>query len=58
MKVGVVGGSEVVVAYLLGLIEGARDEALAAEARVDRHEKDDVELVHHVLADVLRLSEI
>mmetsp|Transcript_22054 Transcript_22054/g.39427 ORF Transcript_22054/g.39427 Transcript_22054/m.39427 type:complete len:306 (-) Transcript_22054:9-926(-) len=42
------------LARLLRLLEGGRDEALAAEARVDGHEEDDVKLVHHVLANVKR----
>ena len=36
------------LARLARLVERARDERLAAEAGVDRHEQDDVDLVHHV----------
>ena len=43
------------LAGLLGLREGGGDEFLAAEAGVDRHEEDDVDLVHDVLAVVERL---
>ncbi len=36
-------------ASLAGLVEDVGDELLAAEARVDRHEEDDVDLVHDIL---------
>ena len=39
---------------LARLVERRRDERLAAEARVDRHEQDDVDLVHHILQAVER----
>mmetsp|Transcript_38520 Transcript_38520/g.90418 ORF Transcript_38520/g.90418 Transcript_38520/m.90418 type:complete len:291 (+) Transcript_38520:52-924(+) len=38
------------LAGLTRLHEGVLDELLPAEARVDGHEEDDVDLVHHVLA--------
>jgi len=42
------------LARLARLVEGGGNELLAAEAGVDRHQQDDVDLVHHVLADVQR----
>jgi hypothetical protein len=36
----------------LGLVQDGGDEGLSAEARVDGHEEDDVDLVHDVLAVV------
>ncbi|MCY1561711.1 hypothetical protein D9M68_990100 [compost metagenome] len=36
-------------AGLAQLGQGAGDEALAAEARVHRHDQDQVDLVHHVV---------
>ena len=37
-----------------GLVEGGGDEGLSAESRVHAHEEDDVELVHHVLFQMVR----
>ena len=47
------------LARLARLVERARDERLAAEAGVDRHEQDDVDLVHHVPdeREILRFRE-
>mmetsp|Transcript_3537 Transcript_3537/g.7738 ORF Transcript_3537/g.7738 Transcript_3537/m.7738 type:complete len:274 (+) Transcript_3537:107-928(+) len=35
-----------------GLVEGTGDEGLSSESRVDRHEKNDVKLVHDVLGGI------
>ena len=38
--------------------QGAGDEALAAEARVDRHQQDDIQLVHQVVKVVQRRGRV
>mmetsp|Transcript_25620 Transcript_25620/g.58308 ORF Transcript_25620/g.58308 Transcript_25620/m.58308 type:complete len:329 (-) Transcript_25620:32-1018(-) len=46
------------LARLLELVQGSRDERLATEARVDGHEQDNVNLVHHVLQDIKRRGRV
>src|SRR4249919_2722252 len=41
-------------AHLLDLLQRRRDEALAAEAGVDAHDEDEVDLVDHPVEDVER----
>merc|ERR1719487_734843 len=50
----VVAGLVDELARLARLVERGRDELLAAEAGVDGHEEDDVDLVHDVLEAVER----
>jgi hypothetical protein len=45
-------------ARFAGLVERGRDEGLAPEARVHAHQEDDVQLVHHVLANVERRGRV
>lgn len=54
LEADVVAGLVDHLARLSQLVEGAGDEALPAEARVNRHEQDDVDLVKHVLGVVQR----